>query len=117
MVETLTSTPVTLSDSAAARIAFLASQETKPGAMLRLGVDGGGCSGFQYTYDFIWQSEATDLVVEHNGATLVIDDVSLDFLKGAMLDYEEDLSGAAFVVKNPNSTANCGCGNSFATAM
>ncbi len=117
MVETLTSTTVTLSDSAAARIAFLASQESKPGAMLRLGVDGGGCSGFQYTYDFVWAKEAVDTVVEHNGATLLVDDVSLDFLKGAVLDYEEDLAGAAFVVKNPNSTANCGCGNSFSPAM
>lgn len=105
---------VTLTESAARRVAELKRQEaTAPGAFLRLAVSGGGCSGFQYGFSFDDNRHADDRVFERDGVALVIDAVSLDLVKGAEIDFVEDLMGAAFQVKNPNAASSCGCGNSF----
>lgn len=103
---------VTLTQSAANRIkAILAKQ---PGAaMLRVSVDGGGCSGFSYKFDFAEGANPDDLLIERDGAQIVIDEMSLEFLRGAEIDYSTELIGAAFKVNNPNATAACGCGTSF----
>ena len=98
------------SPSAAARVAAIAAKQGKP-AILRLSVEGGGCSGFQYKFGL---AEADDLVVERDGVTLVVDPVSLELVAGSMVDYVESLGGAAFKVENPNASAGCGCGSSFA---
>jgi iron-sulfur cluster insertion protein len=103
-----------ISDSAARRVAFLIQNDGRPGLMLRLSVSGGGCSGFQYGFTFDDTVTADDHIFEHLGIKLVTDDCSLDLLAGATLDYVEDLMGAAFTVRNPNATASCGCGSSFA---
>ncbi|KAA1052904.1 iron-sulfur cluster insertion protein ErpA [Azospirillum argentinense] len=105
---------LTVSDSAARRVAFLIEHEGDPALMLRLTVSGGGCSGFQYGFAFDATANEDDHVFEKNGVKVVTDDVSLDLLAGSTLDYVEDLMGAAFQIKNPNATASCGCGNSFA---
>ena len=104
---------MTLSASAAARVATIAAKQGKP-AILRLSVEGGGCSGFQYRFGLAEAAEADDLVVERDGVTLVVDPVSLDLVSGSMVDYVESLGGAAFKVENPNASAGCGCGSSFA---
>ena len=104
---------MTLSPSAAARVATIAAKQGKP-AILRLSVEGGGCSGFQYKFGLAEAAEADDLVVERDGVTLVVDPVSLEFVSGCVVDYVESLGGAAFRVENPNATAGCGCGSSFA---
>lgn len=102
---------MTLTQSAATQIKTLCA-EHKAG-MLRLSVDGGGCSGFQYVFAFAENPEAEDTVFEHDGAKLTVDATSLPFLDGATLDYIDDLSGAHFKVNNPNATSSCGCGTSF----
>ncbi|WCT77399.1 iron-sulfur cluster insertion protein ErpA [Novosphingobium humi] len=104
---------ITLSPSAAARVAWIAQKQGKP-AMLRLAVEGGGCSGFQYRYGLAESVEADDTVVETDGVKLVVDSVSLDLVSGCVVDYVESLGGAAFKVENPNAVAGCGCGSSFA---
>lgn len=103
-----------ISDSAARRVAFLIAQEDRPGLMLRLTVSGGGCSGFQYGFNFDDAVNDDDHVFENGGTKVVTDDCSLDLLNGSTLDFVEDLMGAAFQIKNPNASASCGCGNSFA---
>ena len=103
-----------ISESAARRVAFLVAQEGNPALMLRLTVSGGGCSGFQYGFGFDDTVNADDHVFERDGTRVVTDDCSLDLLAGATLDYVEDLMGASFQIRNPNATASCGCGNSFA---
>lgn len=103
-----------ISDSAAKRVAFLIEREGNPALMLRLTVSGGGCSGFQYGFGFDDTVNEDDHVFENAGTKVVTDDCSLDLLAGATLDYVEDLMGSAFQIKNPNATASCGCGNSFA---
>ena len=108
----MTAMPVTLSDRAAKRIATILSGEAKP-VMLRLAVTGGGCSGFQYNFALDEAQLDEDLVVEKNGAKVLIDPVSLDFLAGSEIDFADDLIGQAFKVNNPNATASCGCGTSF----
>jgi iron-sulfur cluster assembly accessory protein len=105
-------TAVTLSDRAARRIAQILQSEAKP-AILRLAVTGGGCSGFQYNFALDDARTDDDLVLEKDGATVLIDPVSLDFLQGAEIDFTDDLIGQAFKVNNPNATASCGCGTSF----
>lgn len=105
---------LTVSDSAAKRVAFLIQQEGNPALMLRLTVSGGGCSGFQYGFGFDDTVNDDDFVFENAGTKVVTDDCSLDLLAGATLDYVEDLMGSSFQIKNPNATASCGCGNSFA---
>ena len=101
-----------LSPAAAARVALIASKQGKP-AILRLAVDGGGCSGFQYRFELAEAAEADDLVIARDGVTLVVDPVSLDLVAGATVDYVESLGGAAFKVENPNAASGCGCGSSF----
>lgn len=112
-IETTLDTNVTMTASAAGRIAVLAAKETSPHAVLRLGVDGGGCSGFSYSFGFEDAAEADDLVIERDGATLVVDPMSLEFLTGCELDFVQNLLGSSFQVKNPNASASCGCGTSF----
>jgi iron-sulfur cluster assembly accessory protein len=103
---------VTVSARAARRIAEILKSEPTA-TMLRLAVTGGGCSGFQYNFALDDARMDDDLVVERDGATILIDPVSLDFLKGAEIDFSNDLIGAAFKVNNPNAESSCGCGTSF----
>ena len=104
--------PVTLSDRAARRIVQILKTEAEPVA-LRLAVTGGGCSGFQYNFALDDAQLDEDLVVEKDGARVLIDPVSLDFLAGSEIDFTDDLIGQAFKVNNPNATSSCGCGTSF----
>jgi iron-sulfur cluster insertion protein len=104
---------VTLTANAAKRVAALKVQENAPDAFLRLAVSGGGCSGFQYNFSFDQARKDDDLAFERDGVTLIIDEVSLDLVKGAEIDFVEDMMGASFQVKNPNAASSCGCGNSF----
>ena len=104
-------TSLSLTPSAAKRVAFIAAKQGKP-AVLRLSVDGGGCAGFSYRSKWA-RSSADDVQVETDGVTLVVDPVSLDLLDGSAVDYVEDLGGAAFKVTNPNAASGCGCGSSF----
>ena len=104
---------VNLTESAARRVAELKRQENVSGAFLRLAVSGGGCSGFQYGFSFDDQRTDDDQVFERDGVQLVIDVVSLELVKGAEIDFVEDMMGASFQVKNPNAASSCGCGNSF----
>ena len=103
-------------ESAAKRIAFLREQEEVGNANLRIAVSGGGCSGFQYGLSFDDQTNPDDRVFERDGVGVVIDDVSLDLLNGAEVDFVEDLMGASFQIRNPNAASSCGCGNSFSIA-
>jgi iron-sulfur cluster assembly accessory protein len=112
-VMTIAINPVSLSASAAARVAHIAHRQGKP-AILRLSVEGGGCSGFQYRFGLdITVDASDDVAVERDGVTLVVDSMSLDLVRGGEVDYVENLGGAAFRVVNPNATAGCGCGSSF----
>ena len=104
---------MTFSPSAAARVAVIAGKQGKP-AILRLSVEGGGCSGFQYKFGLADAPEADDLVIEQEGVQLLVDAVSLDLVAGSEVDYIESLGGAAFKVTNPNAASGCGCGSSFA---
>lgn len=104
---------MTLSPSAAARVAAIAAKQGKP-AILRLSVEGGGCSGFQYKFGLAEAPQEDDLAVERDGVTLVVDSVSLDLVAGSVVDYVESLGGAAFKVENPQAASGCGCGSSFA---
>ncbi len=103
---------VDLTESAARRVAAIAAKQGKP-AMLRLSVEGGGCSGFQYKFALAENAEADDSVAQRDGVSLVVDPVSLDLIAGAEVDYVESLGGAAFRVTNPNAASGCGCGSSF----
>ena len=105
--------PVTMSESAAKRVAFLVDAQGNPNLKLRLSVSGGGCSGFQYGFGFDEDVKDGDIVVERDGVTLLVDDMSLLYLIGSEVDYVEDIIGASFRVTNPNATAGCGCGSSF----
>ena len=107
MAETLTLTP-----AAAERIAWIAQKQTKP-AILRLSVEGGGCSGFQYKFEMADAPDGEDAVSETDGVKLVVDPISLDLVSGSVVDYVESLGGAAFRVDNPQAAAGCGCGSSF----
>ena len=104
---------IALTPSAAARVAAAAAKQGKP-AILRLSVDGGGCSGFQYKFGFADSADPDDTVAEQGGVRLVVDSISLDFVRGCHVDYVESLGGAAFRVDNPNAASGCGCGTSFA---
>jgi iron-sulfur cluster assembly accessory protein len=103
---------VTMTERAAQRIGEILKAEP-PGSALRVSVEGGGCSGFQYKFDIDRSREASDLVIGHGGATVLIDSVSLQYLAGAEIDYVDDLIGATFKVNNPQAKASCGCGTSF----
>jgi iron-sulfur cluster insertion protein len=102
---------ISLTQSAAKRVAWIAARQAKP-AILRLAVDGGGCAGFTYKFDLAEQ-ESDDLVAETDGVKLVVDPLSLELVKGSAVDFVEDLGGAAFKVTNPNAQSGCGCGSSF----
>ncbi len=103
---------IELSQSAAARVAAIAGKQRKP-AILRLSVEGGGCSGFQYKFGLADAVERDDAVAETDGVQLVVDPTSLDLVSGAAVDYVESLGGSAFKVTNPNAASGCGCGSSF----
>ena len=100
-------------DSAVSKLKSLQQEENNPNLMLRVSVYGGGCSGFQYTFSLDEEIKPVDRVVENQGATLLIDQVSYNYLTGSSVDYVEGLEGAMFVVNNPNATSTCGCGASF----
>lgn len=103
-----------ITENAARRIAFLASKEAIPQPKLRIAVDGGGCSGFQYRYEFTAEQNPDDHAFKNGEATVLVDELSLGFIKGSVVDYVETLGAAHFEIRNPNASANCGCGNSFA---
>jgi iron-sulfur cluster assembly accessory protein len=105
-------TAVSLSERAAKRIGVILQKEP-PGAMLRVSVEGGGCSGFQYKFDFDQTKTDDDLVLARDGAVVLIDPVSQQYMAGAEIDYVDDLIGASFKINNPVATASCGCGTSF----
>ncbi|MBI1384460.1 MAG: iron-sulfur cluster insertion protein ErpA [Rhizobiales bacterium] len=104
---------VQLSARAAKRIERIVSREPA-GTMLRVSVEGGGCSGFQYKFDLVRERANDDLVIERDGAVVLVDPISLMYMGGAEIDYVDDLIGASFKIKNPNAVAGCGCGTSFA---
>ena len=103
---------IDLTPSAAARVAAIAAKQAKP-AILRLSVEGGGCSGFQYKFGLADSVDADDSVATRDGVRLIVDSVSLDLVQGAAVDYVESLGGSAFKVTNPNAASGCGCGSSF----
>ncbi|UYV16289.1 iron-sulfur cluster insertion protein ErpA [Porphyrobacter sp. ULC335] len=108
----MTAEPLILTPSAAKRIALIAAKQSRP-AILRLAVEGGGCSGFQYKFDLADAADSDDSVSETDGVKLVVDPMSLDLIAGSTVDFVESLGGAAFKVENPQAAAGCGCGSSF----
>ncbi len=104
--------PVALSAAAARRIAAIGREEGRA-LMLRVAVEGGGCSGFQYQFDLVEAAADDDLRIERDGAAILVDEVSLPFLKGAEVDFVDELAGAEFRIHNPNAKSSCGCGVSF----
>ncbi len=105
--------PLVFSDAAAAKVRQLIEEEGNDDLKLRVFVQGGGCSGFQYGFTFDEIVNEDDTAMDKNGATLLIDAMSYQYLIGAEIDYKDDLEGAQFVIKNPNATSTCGCGSSF----
>ena len=105
--------PLVFSDSAANKVRQLIEEEGNPDLKLRVFVTGGGCSGFQYGFTFDEATNEDDTTLEKAGVTLLIDPMSLQSLAGAEIDYQENVEGAQFVIKNPNATSTCGCGSSF----
>jgi iron-sulfur cluster insertion protein len=108
----MTEPDVTLSESAAQRLKAISAAEGRP-MMLRVAVEGGGCSGFQYNLDLVENAEPEDVRIERDGAAALVDDVSMAFLKGSVIDFVDELAGAQFRVRNPNAKSSCGCGVSF----
>ncbi len=105
--------PLLFTPTAAAKVGELISEEGNPELALRVYIEGGGCSGFQYGFEFDENRAEDDLAVVTNGVTLLVDPLSLQYLTGAEVDYSEGLSGAQFVIRNPNAKTTCGCGSSF----
>ena len=105
--------PLIFTDSAAAKVADLIAEEGNPELKLRVFVQGGGCSGFQYGFTFDEEIQEGDTEIENGGVTLLVDPMSVQYLMGAEIDYREDLSGAQFIIRNPNAATTCGCGSSF----
>ncbi|MFZ1098443.1 MAG: iron-sulfur cluster insertion protein ErpA [Steroidobacteraceae bacterium] len=105
---------VVFTDSAARKVADLIRGEGNPNLMLRVFVQGGGCSGLQYGFEFDEALQEGDTCVENQGVKLIVDPMSVQYLMGAEIDYREGLDGAQFVIRNPNATTTCGCGSSFA---
>ena len=103
---------VTLSPSAARRIRSIGDAEGRP-VMLRVAVEGGGCSGFQYQFDLVDEAQPDDLRIELDGAAALVDEVSLALLRGSEIDFVDELAGAEFRIRNPNAKSSCGCGVSF----
>jgi iron-sulfur cluster assembly accessory protein len=108
----MTEAPITLSDAAAGRLAALSQAEGRP-VLLRIAVEGGGCSGFQYRFDLVETPQPDDLRIENAGQAALVDEMSLVLLKGAQIDFIDELAGAEFKVRNPNARTSCGCGVSF----
>ena len=105
--------PLVFTDAAASKVGELIQEEDNPNLKLRVFISGGGCSGFQYGFTFDENIEDGDSRVENQGVTLIVDPMSVQYLMGAEIDYTEDLSGAQFVIRNPNASSTCGCGSSF----
>jgi iron-sulfur cluster insertion protein len=105
--------PIVFTESAAAKVADLIAEEGNPDLKLRVFVQGGGCSGFQYGFTFDEAVNDDDMTLEKNGVQLLIDSMSFQYLVGAEIDYKEDIQGSQFVIRNPNATTTCGCGSSF----
>ena len=108
----VTEPQISLTRSAAKRVASIAARQDRP-AILRLAVDGGGCAGFTYKFELAPEPQSDDAIAETDGVKLIVDPVSLDLVKGSAVDFVEDLGGAAFKVTNPNAQSGCGCGSSF----
>jgi iron-sulfur cluster insertion protein len=116
-IEALQDAPALLfTDAAAKKVAALIEGEGNPKLMLRVFVQGGGCSGLQYGFEFDEQLQEGDTCVENHGVKLIVDPMSVQYLTGAEIDYREGLDGAQFVIRNPNAATTCGCGSSFAAA-
>lgn len=113
VVETYEPAVMTLTDNAASKVGMLIAEEGNPNLKLRVFVTGGGCSGFQYGFSFDENTNEDDTMVTHNGANLLIDPLSFQYLAGSKIDYLEGLGGSRFVVENPLATTTCGCGLSF----
>ena len=111
--ETFMPTPMMLSEAARNRLQALVKEEGRPELKLRVYVTGGGCSGFQYGFDFAESVGDDDTLIEFGNVALVVDELSYQYLVGSTVDYEEGLAGARFLVQNPNATTTCGCGASF----
>ena len=107
--------PLVFTDAAATKVAELVAEEGNPELKLRVFVQGGGCSGFQYGFTFDEQVNDDDTVMSKNGVSLLIDAMIYQYLVGAEIDYKDDLNGAQFVIRNPNASTTCGCGSSFTT--
>ena len=105
--------PLVFSDNAANKVKQLINEEGNPELKLRVFVTGGGCSGFQYGFTFDETTNEDDTAMQRGGVTLLVDPMSLQYLMGAEIDYQENVEGAQFVIKNPNATSTCGCGSSF----
>ena len=105
--------PLVFTDAAAKKVGQLIEQEGNAALMLRVYVQGGGCSGFQYGFTFDEEVQEGDTEIENGGVKLLVDPMSVQYLMGAEIDYREDLSGAQFIIRNPNATTSCGCGSSF----
>ena len=103
---------ISLTERAARRITEIMGGEPS-GSMLRISVNGGGCSGFQYAFDIEQARQPDDIIVQRDGATVLVDQVSLPFLEGSTIDFVDDLIGQSFKIQNPHATASCGCGTSF----
>ena len=112
-IQTEMPAPILFTDSAAAKVADLVAEEGNPDLKLRVFVQGGGCSGFQYGFTFDEVVNDDDTQMTKNGVSLLIDAMSLQYLVGAEIDYEDNLAGARFVIRNPNAASTCGCGSSF----
>ncbi|WP_428356430.1 iron-sulfur cluster insertion protein ErpA [Methyloprofundus sp.] len=105
--------PIIFSDSAAKKVGNLIAEEGNDNLKLRVYISGGGCSGFQYGFTFDEEVADDDTQVVNGGVTVLVDAMSVQYLNGAEIDYKEDLSGAQFVIRNPNASTTCGCGSSF----
>lgn len=108
--------PVLFSNDAASKVRELIVEEGNPGLMLRISVSGGGCAGFQYGFAFEQSCDGEDLVIEKGGVRVLVDPISLQYLRGAEVDFQDGADGARFVIRNPNARSTCGCGSSFSTA-
>jgi iron-sulfur cluster insertion protein len=105
--------PIIFTDSAAEKVGALIAEEDNNNLKLRVYISGGGCSGFQYGFTFDEEVNEDDTQIENGGVTVLIDSMSVQYLNGAEIDYKEDVSGAQFVIRNPNASTTCGCGSSF----
>jgi iron-sulfur cluster insertion protein len=106
--------PLAVTASAAKRIAEILREDGNPNMMLRIAVSGGGCSGFQYGFTLDNARTDDDIAIERDGVTVLVDSMSVEYMKGSEVDFVEDMIGASFQIKNPNATSKCGCGSSFA---